>query len=158
MNYEAIAKEVLKYSPIVAGALGSPIASVITSLLCNAFGVTADVLPAAISSNPNASATIKQFELEHAEAMATINSNNYAADIDNQKDARVVSNKPKDGKSFLILAGISVIFILGFFVFFGMMLTKVFPDASDAHLVFDILSNSTMLILSFWFGSCHGNK
>lgn len=154
-DLKSLADIVLKFSPGIATALTGPIGGIVASLLSNVFGSSVEGLGDALKLDPNAEFKLKQFELEHSQELAQISSSNYANEVQDRVSARA---EDKDDKHFWILATLSIVFTLGFFVFIGMMLVKVFPDASEAHQVFDIISNLGMLIFSFWFGSCHGNK
>lgn len=61
----------------------------------------------------------------------------------------------QDSPHFWILAILSLIFVVGFFVFTRWMLGAYFPDQQTAHQVFDTLSNITAMIIAYWFGSSH---
>ena len=65
---------------------------------------------------------------------------------------------PNRNKHIWILATISFIFIAGFFVLIVMSIFKFIPDDTQAHQVFNVISNALMLVLSYWFGSSHGDR
>jgi hypothetical protein len=58
-------------------------------------------------------------------------------------------------RHFWLLAILSIIFVLGFFAFIRWMLITYCPDAQSAHQIFDTLSNITLSVLAYWFGSSH---
>ena len=142
-----------KFAPAVASSLFGPGGGIAVSLLENTFGCSAPDLPAHIANDPDAALKLKTLEDHHGEALASIASTDYVTEVSDRLNARLVNDS-----HFFILATLSIIFIVGFFAFIGMMLSRYFPDQQDSHQVFDILSNSTMLILSYWFGSCHNKK
>lgn len=148
INFREIANAVGEYAPSVATALVGSGGGIIVTLLENMFGVKSNALATAIAADPDAKEKLKALEMQHGETLLSL-------DTADRKNARANENTDKH---FWILATLSIIFVLGFFSFIGLMLTQYFPSAADAHQVFDILSNSTMLVLSYWFGSCHGNK
>jgi hypothetical protein len=154
-DIKTLAETVLKYSPTVATALGGPIAGMVATLLSHAFGVDTDSLPSTIATDPDAAVKIQQFELQYKAELAQANAANYQAEVNDRKNSRDLASRLD--KHFWILPTLSIIFVVSYF---GFILLKphLGMSDSDAHQTQDNLTNCLMLILAFWFGSCHGNK
>lgn len=150
---------VSKVAPLVGGMLGTPMASIAISLLSHIFGGNGNDIAnllSKIKSDPESELKLKTLEYQHQEALQQFNLTQRSDEISDNKSARDLAEKLDN--HFWILPTLSIFFIMGFFIFIYLMLGKYFSSSDDVHRIFDILSNSLMLILAFWFGSCHGNK
>jgi hypothetical protein len=155
MNLTEIAKATLKFSPVIATAMGSPIAGMIASLLATAFGVEPKDLANTITNDPNAEFKLKQFELEHTEALTKIAADNYSTEVDDRKNARdrEIQQEKITGKVDWVLSGIAIMVVIGFFSLCAM--NYLLPVRDDHVLIMLIgqISSGFVMVLSFYFGS-----
>lgn len=149
-----IAETVLKFSPIVAGALGSPAAGIVLSLLSKEFNVAPQDLNGAIASNGDSATKIKEFEIEHSDELAKLSSNNYSTEVDDRKDARATEVAiEKAGKTDWVLSTIAIMVTVGFFI---LCLVNYFFDIKDDHVLIMLIGQSSAgfgLVLAYFFGS-----
>lgn len=157
IDIKSIAESVLKYSPAVATALGSPVAGMVLSLLATWFHVEPEKLAETMSTDPNTEFKIKQFELEHKESLAKIQSTNYSLEVDDRKNAREREVKfiEQTGKRDWVEALIALIVVSGFFIMCILVaITK--QDNTDHDILYMLIGQLTsgfILILSYFFGS-----
>lgn len=155
MNIASIAKEVLKFSPTLATALGGPIAGIVTSYLASAFGVHPDDLAQTIANDPNSAIKIKQIEALHAEELAKIASSSYAIEVDDRKNARDREEKTEEetGHIDYVLSSIAIIVVVGFFI---LCCLNYFYKLTDDHVLIMLIgqvSSGFVMVLSYFFGS-----
>lgn len=157
MNLEDLAKGVLKFSPIIATALGSPIGGIIASLLAHEFNVNPENLTATIATDPSAEFKIKQFELKNAEDIRKTQVAEFSKEVDDRSSARVMeeSDVNKMGKRDWILHFIAITFTLGLFSYILIVIACKFPF--DEHLFHDLL-NEESIVLLFYFGGIYKQK
>jgi hypothetical protein len=137
-----ISSVIAKDAPTAAAIVGSasPLAGLLVTLLGHAFGSPAvNTLPAVIAADVDM--PIKLAEIERQVAQV---------DSSDRQGARLAPFS-RDW----IIPILAMIFILGFFSFIGLSISKSIGSDINAHQIFDVLSNATMLILSYYFGSCH---
>lgn len=155
MNLESIAKEALKFSPLIATAIGGPAGGIIASLLSAAFGCTTDTLADTISTSANSAVTMQQFELEHKKELAQIQSTQYTTEVNDRENARdrEVEIDKITGQRDWMLDTIAMVVILGFFC---LCMLNYFVDISDDHVITMLvgqISSGFVLVLSYYFGS-----
>lgn len=141
-----IEKTVLKFSPLVANAIGGPVGSMVATLLSNWFSTTPVDLNASIVARPDSDRKIKQFETEHSGSLAKITAQNYLTDVDDRKSARDMFILTKDW----IVHALSIMFTIGFFVY--IILANYNPNDANKEILRDLFG-CELLILSFYFGS-----
>ncbi len=155
INVKAVAETVLKFSPAVATALGSPVAGLVLSSLASLFKVAPENLASTIASDPLASDKIKQYEIEHSDELAKLATDDYQIDEDDRKSARETEVKLKQltGKTDWVLSAIAIIVTIGFFIL--CVLNYFYPIRDDHVLIMLIgqVSSGFVMVLSFYFGA-----
>lgn len=152
-----LSSTLLKISPIIATAIGSPIGGMVATLLAQVFGVPLDHLNATIGLDNDSITKIKQFENEHIEELAKIAYQGYQTEVDDRISARERDIKETEllGRRDWVMDAIAITVVVGFFAMtFVISLTKM--DSSDHDVLFMLigqLSAGFLGILSFFFGS-----
>ena len=152
-------------APVLATALGGPMAGVAVKMATEALGLSAgDVgaLEAAIASgDPAVLVTLKEvennFKLEMAKLEVEVE-NIHAGDRGSARQLGIA-------KGIIVQAVLSGVFILGFFVVFGVFINAIFAGlempvefVSLISGLIAIMSAAVMQIMNFWFGSSSGSK
>lgn len=140
---------VAKSAPILASVLGSPIAGIALSLIASAFGVKSDdvsKLSDVLKSDPDTAFKLKQLELQHAEALATIASNNYQTEVDDRKDARERQVKLNDHVP-------TIIAILILLIYAGIQFCAIYSPSSADDIISARVQDVLVMIVSYYFGS-----
>lgn len=145
---------VAKSAPLLAGALGSPIAGIAISLLENYFGVKSEQLTNILQTDPDAATKLKALEFQHSEELTKLASNNYQIAVDDRKSARERNEEIiKSGKSDVILSALAILVVLSFFI---LCIMNYFYPIRDDHVLIMLLGQLTsgfIMVLSFYFGS-----
>ena len=149
-----------KAAPILATALGSPIAgsaSVIAlNLLASAFGINindANKLSTAIYADPDAAIKLKEVEEKYA---------SFNLKIDEEDTANARDREEKiiklTGKEDYILHFIALVIIIGFFVFSFLNYFIKVPDDHVVTLLIGQLSAGFLMVLGYYFGATKPKK
>lgn len=102
-----------KISPIVATALGSPVAGLIVSALCHVFGVNSpEALTGVITTDPLAEIKIKQIEAQVTAMQAKADI--QAKEIADRQDARAKKVASRDDWVIHFLALVTTIGLFGY--------------------------------------------
>ncbi len=75
INWHALAPFLIKSAPILAGALGSPVAGMVTGMVASAFNADPkdlDALTRTISTDPESETKICQLEHDHGDMIKTL--------------------------------------------------------------------------------------
>jgi hypothetical protein len=136
-----VAKVVFKASPLLASALGSPVAGMVLSLLGNAFGVAPPSLASAIAADPDAATKLKALEMQHAEALASIDD----ADAANARDMAI----KHDNRMPMILA---LIFTA---IYIAIQAAAIYHPSTSDDIISARVQDIMLIIIGFYFGNKH---
>jgi hypothetical protein len=148
---KTVAFAILKISPTIATALGSPIAGAILAGLEKKFGVSAESLSTTIQLDPDAETKLKEYESDNQVLLAQIQMQSTSL-----TDARAmnVATITKRGKPDWILHLMAASFTAAFFLYL---------ICSQAHLIafsediFHSLLQEESIVLLFYFGGLYKN-
>lgn len=157
MNWKDIGNIVVKSAPLLGGVLGGPAGSVAASLIASLFGANPDNpddIIAKMQADPNAATKLKQLELEHQTALATLASENYKTEVSDRKSARDY-NATLSSRTDWVVHFLAILYTFGFF---GFLVTGVYYPGQFDKGVFHDLLNVEMLVLSFYFGGIYKNS
>lgn len=145
--WDKIASVIEKDAPIAASMLSSvsPGASLLVTLLGHAFGaanVDPSLLPTMIATDPDSAVKLAAIDRQLAQV--------DSSDRQGARLARPVND--------WIVSTLAMVFVFGFFVFIALSVSKYIPDTASTHQIFDMLSNAVMVILAYFYGSCHPNN
>lgn len=143
-------------APLLASALGSPVAGIALSLISSAFGLSqdasADEVFEKIKASPDSKLKLKQIEFDHYESLKKIESSDFQAVISDKKDAR---EKSLQYKAFIMLLAFFV--TVGFFsAIYLCLLAKVNlaePEKQILLVFVGVLTSKWQTIIDFFFGS-----
>ncbi len=155
-----------KIAPMVAGALGTPLAGAGVAVLCNALGLTSDsagdpnaVQAAIAGATPDQLLAIKKADEDFQVQMAQLGYKN-AADlaalvIDDRKDARAMQIATKSLTAPLLAAFIT----LGFFGVLSYILVYTVPATSRdiVNILLGSLGTAWINVIAYYFGSSAGS-
>jgi hypothetical protein len=151
---DAIASNIFKVAPLLAGSLTSPLSGMALSILASAFGVSpsklADLL-SKITSEPDAPARLAKLEAEHCEALAHIASTDFNHEIDDRKDARTYG---KDYRDFL--KHMAYLITAGFFTALFLLFIPIDLSSDEKNLLsmlVGMLASKWQTIMDFFYGS-----
>ena len=143
-----IAKAVGAAAPLLATALGSPIAGTAIALLEQKFGVPAASLAATIAADPDAALKLQELEDQHREALASIDQQTYATEVDDRKDARAYQAKTGDYVPHII----ALVFLV---IYAGVQFAALYnPDTKD-DVISARVQDIMLAIIGYYFGAIH---
>ncbi len=147
---------IFKISPIIATALGSPIAGMVVALLSQVFGVLPEHLNATIGLDNDSITKIKQFENEHIEELK-IASQDYKTEVDDRISARERDIKETEllGRRDWVMDAIGLVVVLGFFSM-SVLVAVTKMDSTDHDVLYTLIGQMAggfIMVLSFFFGS-----
>ena len=151
--------------PVLATALGGPLAGVAVKMAADALGLpAADVgaLEQAIAGgDPSVLVKLKEVENNFKLEMKRLDvdvEKMHTADRDSARQLGIA-------KGIKTQAVLSAVFIVGFFVVFGVFINATFAGIqmpvefiSLISALIGIMASSVMQIMNFWFGSSSGSK
>lgn len=140
---------VAKSAPILASALGSPVAGLAISVIANAFGVKSDdvsKLSDVLKSDPDTAFKLKQLELQHAEALANIAASNYETEIDDRKNARERQIKLNDHVPTIIAIAFLIIYA-------AIQFCAIYNPSNADDIISARVQDILVMIVSYYFGS-----
>lgn len=142
-----------KFAPMVATALGSPLAGVAVSLLEGIFHVSAPDLVSTITADGDASTKLKALEYQHGEALCTLDNSDTASARERELQMQKIT-----GKSDWVMHALAVIVIVSFFIL--CVLNYFYPIRDDHVLIMLIgqISSGFMIIIGYYFGSSANKK
>jgi hypothetical protein len=157
MNLGSLIAIVGKSAPLLASALGSPIAGMAIGLIENLFGMkssTPDELANAINADPDAAIKLKELELKHTEDLQKITADTYSTEVRDRESARQRESDvtKATGNRDWIVHTLAITFTVGFFIYISVTIFSLVQFNSD---IFHDLLSAELLILSYYFGSCH---
>ncbi len=91
MNFSDIENFIAKSAPLLASAVGGPIAGVAVNLISNLFGSdpkNPDDILKKMQADPDAAMKLKQLEMQHEESLLQIQMQSYAKEIEDRSNAR----------------------------------------------------------------------
>lgn len=146
---EDVISAIKKYAPYLGDVVSSvsPMGGVAVSLVEHALGVNpgdTTALSTAVVSDPDL-----QVKLE------TIERQIQQIDSSDREGARLANGAMRNQ---WIIPFLSIVFVVGFFGYLIMLITGHTPTETVAHQIFDALNSITVMIVSYYFGSCHPNN
>jgi hypothetical protein len=146
---DEVINAIKKYAPYLGNVVSSvsPLGGVAVSLVEHALGVAPGDAPAltnALASDPDL-----QVKLETVERQI------QQVDSSDREGARIANGAAPNQWIIPLLA---IVFVTGFFGYLVMMMTGHAPSDTVAHQIFDALNSITVMIISYYFGSCHPNN
>lgn len=156
-------KDTLKtVAPVIASALGTPVAGVAVSVALDALGIDGggeDALIAAVTSGkPEVMAALKKADQDFKVEMRKLDIDLERINAQDRDSARGLAK----AKGIAVQAVLSAVFVIAF----GWIITTVFSGENAIHenmrdtaiYMLGILSGAIAQILNFWFGSSEGSK
>lgn len=152
-------------APAIATALGTPLAGVAVSMACRALGLTEDsedaLQAAVVGADPQVLVQLREVDRKFEIEMKRLDIDLARISAQDRDSARGLAK----AKGIKTQAGLSVIFIAGFFFIFSVFVYAMFAGAKlDNAFValfsalIGILTASVTQIMNFWFGSSSGSK
>lgn len=137
-------------APVLASALGSPIAGMVLSLIASKFGVdpakTSDIIEA-IKNDPESTIKLKQIENAHIESLQSLENQAYASEVQDRESARATQVN--------LQSWVPTVLAIGFLVNYALVQAYIVTH----HDVNDIISarfqDVLIMIMSYYFGSSH---
>jgi len=142
-------------APIVASALGSPIAGVAVSLIASAFGIKGNdqnAIVNAIKSDPDAAFKLKELEYTHAEELKKIASTDFQTAVSDKMNAREYS-KQYIGFMKYMAAMVTIGFFIALFMCFLPQLNISDPEKQILLVFIGVLTSKFQTIIDYFFGS-----
>src|SRR5258708_38388541 len=134
-NFSDISNAVKQFSPGIADAILGPAGGIFISLLENAFHVAAPDLAPTIISHPDSSAnTLRELELKHQDAIASLEHANYETAVDDRKSARAMNVAKQDW----IMHVLAIIYLILFICYVS--LDFLSPAYFDKGIFHDLLN------------------
>lgn len=147
-------------APTLATALGGPMAGMATSAIAEALGVgnsEAEISKTLATANPEILVKLKEIDKEFDVKMKELDIDLEEIRYKDRDSARKLFSVDKRPQIIL-----SVLFILGYFVVFGVLLAGgiIIPDnlKEVIFVLVGLLSREIPTIMQFWFGSSTGSK
>ena len=149
MEIKPIIAVIEKVAPVLATALGSPIAGIILHIIANVFDANFsdpnDILNK-INADPDSALKLKALQYQHEENLKKIASQNYQTTMQDKQSAR---NFPMDFK-----ADIVIFLTVSFFISYtGVLLYSIYHPTHQLDLIMDHLQNIMLKIIDYFFGS-----
>lgn len=162
--WDNIRKLLQSGAPLLATALGGPLAGVATKLIGGALlgknDASADELAAAIQS-PDAMVKLKQLEVEWQEKLKQADIDLFAFEVQDRASARDREVKMATiGSHEWIMKAIAIIIVLGFLGMLTAMFLFVIPPSMNeaAMLLIGALASQFGSIVNYYFGSSAGSR
>lgn len=161
---DGIISIVKNVSPLVAAALGSPLAGMALSLISNAFGSTSknpDEILGLIQKDPSYQLKIKQIEFDHEKDLMQIQSDDFKNEVEDRMDARKnETEKEKLGIHEYTPAALAYILTIGVFISLYYLFTHDVPSANKELIVSIISALTTVWVssMAYYHGSSAGSR
>ena len=136
-------KIVGKSAPVLARALGSPLAGTALALLSSAFGVSPDNLAATIAADPEAELKLKTLEYQHAEELARIDAGDFQVATADSQNAR--ANFGHDHVAMFLAILFSMIYA-------GIQFAALYNPSTQDDVISARVQDILLMIISFYFG------
>lgn len=158
-----IAVKVGKVAPLVATALGSPLAGVALSLLGSTFGIDPtkpEEILERINADPEALLKIKQMEFDHEARLKQIAAEEYQAqlvDVQNARAAKVATEQYTGKKDWIV----SFLVVMAVLLFAGCLLAAFLTKGSTNHMFLFLIGQQSGVYLSvyaFYFSGIDPKK
>jgi hypothetical protein len=157
MDFKTLGTVISHYAPLLGSTIlsGSPIATVLISLISNLFGVDpkntdlSDLINK-IVNDKDAETKLKQIELDHQALF-------YSTEVDDRKSAREREESviKSTGKRDWLLDMIAFIVISGYFVMCSLIIFNKLDSENNQvlYMMFGQLTGGFIMVLSYYFGS-----
>lgn len=145
-------------APTIGTALGGPLGTAAGAVLADALGVPENEIDKAIANDPDAAAKVRQAELDFEVKMEELGVRREELLVMDRGNARDLAK----ATTILPQLGLSVVFIVGYFVALDYVLTDMANIDQDVKVLaaglLGLFTREIPTIMQFWFGSSHGSK
>lgn len=145
-----------KVAPMLATAVGGPLAGAATSAILGALGLAPDTTPqaaaaAVAAATPEQLFALKKADEDFALAMGRLNLDATKLSFDDRANARDREKAVKDRTPGAIAGAVTV----GFFALLGLMAFRVLPPNNETilNVMLGSLGTGWTMVLSYYFGS-----
>lgn len=143
-------------APLLATAVGGPLAGTATSAIIGALGLAPETRPEAVAqavvgASPEQLMALRKADQEFAEAMAKLNLDESKLSFDDRASARAREVSVKDVTPAILGGAVTI----GFFTLLGLMTFRVLPDANKdvLNILLGSLGTGWTMILSYYYGA-----
>jgi hypothetical protein len=163
MNSDDWKRVLASVAPALATALGGPIAGSATAVIANELlgkdkASESELATAVLGASPERLARLKQLSYEYEQRMAELDVDVYKISVDDKKSARRMASEVGMWPQWIL----SAIFIIGYFVALGFVLTEMGEIDEKVQVLaatlLGLFTREIPTIMQFWFGSSHGSK
>lgn len=161
---ESIISLVKTSSPLVATALGSPLAGIALSLLGNAFGSKSkspDEILNLLQNDPQYALKIKQIEIDHEFELAKLASDDFKTEVSDRMNARTLEmEKEKLGIHDYTPIILAYVLTMGVFLSLLFLFLYGIPE-ENREIIYSIISSMMTIwvaAMSYYFGSSAGSR
>lgn len=154
MATQNLQKLIGTYAPILATALGSPIAGMAMALIANLFGIDKNDTQGLIDKitlDPDSKIKLKELENEHLESLQQIVATNYQTEVDDRKSAREREENLHDNMPRILSIGFLITYAL-------IQLYCITHPGTEDDIISARLQDILVIIVSYYFGSSHKEK
>lgn len=149
MEIKPIISAIEKVAPVLATALGSPIAGIILHVIASVFDANFsdpnDILNK-INNDPDSALKLKALQYQHEENLKKIASENYQTTLQDKASARTF---PMNFKSEIVL-----FLTVSFFISYtGVLLYSIYHPTHQLDVLMNHLQNIMLKIIDYFFGS-----
>lgn len=135
-------------SPLVATALGSPVAGFVVKGLCHLFGLDSiEQLPNILLNDKTAGLKIQDFATQYEDVLR-----HYQTEVDDRKDAREMERDLIDKGKVDWMIPFLVLLLFGSLVTIIWFMTQATTITSELSLIFGILVREIPAVYSYKFG------
>jgi len=135
-------------SPLVASALGSPVAGFVINMLCHLFGLDSiEQLPNILLNDKTAALKIQNFASEYEDVLR-----HYQAEIDDRKDARDMERTLIEKGKIDWMIPFLILLLFGSLVALLWFMSRATTITSELSLIFGILLREIPAVYAYKFG------
>lgn len=145
-----------KVAPLLASAVGGPLAGTATSAIISALGLAPDTTPqaaaaAVVNASPDQLLALKKADADFSVAMGRLNLDRDKLVFDDRASARAREAAVKDHAPFALAVAVTC----GFFGLLGAMLYHDLPTGNAAILntMLGSLGTAWVMAMSYYFGA-----
>lgn len=155
MDWKQVGQSVAAAAPALGLALGGPAGGAIGSLVAAAFGVdsTPESVSKALVTDPDAAVKLQEIQLRHAEVLAAIAAQQYAAQLADTQQARVTHQGHwMPWVLTVVLAAMVAAMGVGLFI-----LDTPSENREVVYLLAGQLLGAFATAIAYWLGSSRGS-
>lgn len=157
--WDAVKSAIRVVAPAVASVIGTPIAGVATSALCNLLlgkdnGSAEEISTALASASPEILLKLKELDLQTKQTLAQLEvdlEKLQGEEMDSARN-REIGLAKETGKRDWVMATIALAILIGFF---GVIAGGHWIDDALEQSAMITFQNAIIMVLSYYFGSSH---